>query len=212
VFAPFGEQSVYLQRLEALRAAGFPAAALAGPAFPIEIPAAAAQKVAARLGGDREFVHVSPFATLDEKELREEALAEFLNAAAAARPDLAWVLSTAPNARERGKLASLLKKLTFTPWKIFPGDLDLVELTELMRRARLHLGGDSGALHVALMAGTPTLSWFRDYSGRREWQPQGAGHVAVVLQPATAGGMAARPGELMEAFRAATKDISPQRR
>ncbi len=175
-----GTQTIYIQHLAALAAAGFPAAALAGPAFPIEIPETTVQKVAARLGAERAFVHVSPFATQDEKELPADTLADFLNAAAAARPDLAWVLSTAPNERERAKLATLRAKLKFEPWKIFPGDLDLVELTEVMRRARLHLGGDSGALHVALMAGTPTLSWWRDYAGRVEWMPQGPRHAALV--------------------------------
>jgi heptosyltransferase-3 len=204
VDVPRGAQAVYLQHLDALAAAGLPAAALAGPAFPLEIPAAAAQQVAARLGAERAFVHVSPFATQDEKELPVETLAEFLNAAAAARPDLAWVLSTAPNERERAKLAGLRVKLKFEPWKIFPGDLDLVELTELMRRARLHLGGDSGALHVALLAGTPTLSWFRDYPGRLEWQPRGAGHFGVVVEKSGPGGLAARPDELLSVFQAAT--------
>jgi heptosyltransferase-3 len=204
VDVPRGAQAIYRQHLDALAAAGFPAAALAGPAFPIEIPATAAQKVAARLGEERAYVHVSPFATQDEKELPAAALAEFLNAAAAARPELAWVISTAPNERERAKLSALRAKLKFEPWKIFPGDLDLVELTELMRRARLHLGGDSGALHVALMAGTPTLSWFRDYEGRREWQPQGTGHYAVVLKKSAAGALEAGPGELLSAFQAAT--------
>ena len=203
VAVPRGTQVVYRQHLDALAAAGFPAAALAGPDFPIAIPPAAAQKVAARLGDDRAFVHVSPFATQDEKELSEAALADFLNAAAAARPDLAWVLSTAPNERERTKLASLRQRLKFEPWKIFPGDLNLVELTELMRRARLHLGGDSGALHVALMAGTKTLSWWRDYPGRVEWTPPGAGHGAVVLNQSATGGLLARPGALLGAFETA---------
>jgi ADP-heptose:LPS heptosyltransferase len=180
VAVPRGTQTIYLQHLDALAAAGFLATALAGPAFPIEIPTTTAQKVAARLGAERAFVHVSPFATQDEKELPVEVLAEFLNAAAVARPDLTWVLSTAPNERERAKLTTLRAKLKFEPWKIFPGDLDLVELTEVMRRARLHLGGDSGALHVALMAGTPTLSWWRDYTGRIEWTPQGPRHAALV--------------------------------
>ena len=173
---------------------------MAGPFFPIEIPTAAAGKVAARLGGTREFVHVSPFATQDEKELPAEVLAEFLNGAAAARPDLAFVLSTAPNGRERTKLAALRMKLKFDPWKIFAGDLDLVELAEVMRRARLHLGGDSGALHVALMAGTKTLSWWRDYAGRLAWTPPGTGHAAVVGRASPAGLQGVEPAALLSAF------------
>jgi ADP-heptose:LPS heptosyltransferase len=187
VDVPRGGQTVYLQHLAALAASGFPAVAINGPAFPIEIPAATAQKITERLGDARAYVHVSPFATQDEKELPVELLAEFLNSAARARPDLAFVLSTAPNDRERAKLKSLRDKLNFAPWKVFAGDLNLVELTEVMRRAQLHLGGDSGALHVALMAGTKTLSWWRDYAGRVEWMPPGPGHAAVVGQTSPGG-------------------------
>jgi ADP-heptose:LPS heptosyltransferase len=205
VEVPFGTQALYRQRLDALTAAGFPATATQGPAFPIEIPAAAAQKVAARLGGERAFVHVSPFTTQNEKELPVEVLAEFLNAAAIAHPELSWVLSTAPNERERTRLADLRAKLNFSPWKIFPGDLNLVELTELMRRAQLHLGGDSGALHVALMAGTKTLSWWRDYPGRVEWMPAGPGHFALVSPKSDAGGLLIKPRDLLAGLNEALK-------
>jgi len=208
VEVPFGRQALYRQRLDALTAAGFPAAAVDGPAFPIEIPAEAAQKVAALLGGERAFVHVSPFATQDEKELPLEVLAEFLNTAAAAHPELSWVLSTAPNERERTKLADLRARLNFSPWKIFPGDLNLVELAEVMRRARLHLGGDSGALHVALMAGTKTLSWWRDYPGRVEWMPAGPGHVAWVSPKSGDGGLTIKPNDLLAALNEALKPVN----
>jgi len=199
VDVPRGERTVFLQHLDALAAAGFPEPSQ-GPFFPIEFPAAAVQKLDARLGAARSFVHVSPFATQDEKELPAEVLAEFLNAAQAAQPDLAFVLSTAPNERERTKLAALRAKLKFEPWKIFPGDLNLVELAELMRRARLHLGGDSGALHVALMAGTKTLSWWRDYPGRLAWTPPGPGHGSVVGRAAPIGLQGIETAALLRTF------------
>jgi heptosyltransferase-3 len=179
-------QAVFRQSWDALRAAGFPLPA-EGPTFPITIPDAVERKLDERLGAARAFVHVSPWATQDEKELPVELLAEFLNAAQAARPDLDFVLSTGPSAREREKLAALRGRLGFEPLAVFAGELDLIELTGLIRRARLHLGGDSGALHVALMAGTPTLSWFRDYAGRVEWQPQGAAHHTLLGQPSVRG-------------------------
>ncbi len=199
VDVPRGDRTVFLQHLDALAAAGFPGTKQ-GPFFPIEIPGSAAQKVSVRLGGARDFVHVSPFATQDEKELPAEVLAEFLNAAAAARPDLAFVLSTAPNDRERNKLTALRAKLKFEPWKVFAGALDLVELTDLMRRARVHFGGDSGALHVALMAGTRTLSWWRNYPGRLAWTPPGPGHASVVGQAAPAGLQGIDAAALLSAF------------
>jgi ADP-heptose:LPS heptosyltransferase len=186
VNVPHFTQPVFQQRLDALAAAGF-SPPDPGDLFPIEIPQAASRRVDALLGDSRAFVHVSPFATQDEKELPPEVLAEFLDAAQAAHPELAWVLSAAPNEREKAKLAALRARLRVSPWKIFAGDLNLVELAALLRRARLHLGGDSGALHVALMAGTPTLSWWRDYPGRVEWQPAGPPHRAVLGQASPQG-------------------------
>jgi heptosyltransferase-3 len=197
---PHGTKPVFQQRLDALAAAGFPSPAN-GPAFPIEIPATAAQQVAQRLGDNRPFVHLSPFTTQDEKELPAAALAEFLNAAQAARPDLAWVISTAPNEREKSKLAALRKLLRFEPWRVFPGNLNLVELAAVIGRSRLHLGGDSGALHVALMTGTPTLSWWRNYAGRVEWMPPGPNSGAVIGEISPAGLQGVMVVALLEQFK-----------
>jgi len=193
---------VYLQHLDTLTAAGFPPVG-SGHEFPITIPDAVRQSVDARLGKAPSYVHVSPFTTLDEKELPVSELAGCLNAAYAARPDLALVISTAPNQRERDKLTALRPLLKFKPWRIFAGDLSLVELTEVIRRAQAHLGGDSGALHVALMAGTPTLSWWRDYPGRVAWQPTGPGHFGVILTKDSAGLVTADQQKWLRGFLAA---------
>jgi ADP-heptose:LPS heptosyltransferase len=196
---PHGTKPLYVQHLDTLVAAGFPRA-VDGPVFPITIPDETRRSIEARLGNVPPFVHVSPFATQDEKELPAPVLADFLNAAHAVRPDLVFVLSIAPNLREQSKLAALLPLLKFEPWRVFAGDLSLVELAEVIRRAQVHLGGDSGAVHVALMAGTPTLSWWRDYAGRVEWQPTGSNHFAVALVKNPAGQIMADPVELMHAF------------
>jgi ADP-heptose:LPS heptosyltransferase len=110
------------------------------------------------------------------------------------------VLSTAPNDREKNKLTALLGRLRGKPWRVFPGDLSLVELAGVISQATMHWGGDSGALHVALMTGTPTLSWWRDYPGRVEWQPQGPQQVALVGAQDAAGHLAANPAELLRLF------------
>jgi ADP-heptose:LPS heptosyltransferase len=140
---------------------------------------------------------------MDEKELSLESLADFLNAIQATRPELSLVLSTAPNERERTKLAALLSRLSKQPWRVFPGDLNLVELADVIGRSRLHLGGDSGALHVALMTGVPTLSWWRDYPGRVEWQPRGPRHMALLAAKDGSGHLGANASELLQLFLAA---------
>jgi ADP-heptose:LPS heptosyltransferase len=199
VDVPHATQAVYKQRWDTLAAAGFPLPK-EGPVFAIKIPAEVEKKLDGLLGSAGTFAHLSPWATQDEKELPLDVLAEFLNAAQAARPETGWVISTAPNARERGKLEALRGKLRFAPRAVFAGDLNLVELAGVIQRAKLHAGGDSGALHVALMTGTPTLSWFRDYAGRVEWQPAGAAHRSVLGQPTAAGLVGITAGQLTAEF------------
>ncbi len=195
VAVPYESGPIFQQRLECLQRAGFPKGAAE---FAITIPEEVAARVEREVGATP-FVHVSPFTTQDQKELPEGALVEVLAGLRQARPDLELVVSCAPNERERGKLASLLSKLPERPWRVFDGPLNLVGLTALIRRSRLHLGGDSGALHLALMAGAPTVSWFRRYPGMVEWLPQGERHGAVIGEASPEGLRGVDAGALLTA-------------
>ena len=55
-----------------------------------------------------------------------------------------------------------------------------VELISVLEGAALHCGGDSGALHLAVMAGVPTVSWFRRYDGLMDWAPIGDSHKVLI--------------------------------
>ena len=57
-----------------------------------------------------------------------------------------------------------------------PPDLSIAELAAVLQRCKLHIGADSGVLHLAMALGTPTLALFRDYPGKAEWLPRGAMH------------------------------------
>ncbi len=172
----FGEQPLFRQRWECLKAAGFPGDR---PRFAAEVPAAARAKASSLLEGAEGFYHVSPSTTLDYKDLPLDLQAQMLNALQAERgPRL--VLSAAPNERERARLEALCERLHPKPLRTFAGDLNLVELAAVIERAALHLGGDSGALHIAFMLGVPTVSWFRRYADMNEWLPSGERHRAVV--------------------------------
>lgn len=208
VDVPHGTQAVFRQRGDALKAAGFPMPE-EGLTFSIGIPEAVERKLDGLLENVGAFAHMSPWATQTEKELPVEVLAEFLNEAHAARPNLGWVLSGAPTAQEKERLQELRGRLKFAPAAVFAGDLSLVELAGLIKRARVHLGGDSGALHVALMTGTPTLSWFRDYAGRAEWQATGLKHRAL-LGTATAGGLSGITAKQLLAELDAVRESAPK--
>ena len=177
VFEEFKTKPFYQQRYNCLLKAGFPDV---GVAFNTQVPEAVEKKIDTLLEGQRDFIHISPFATLDYKELPEDLLAEFINGLTLKYPEKKIVLSCAPNDREKNKLTSLLGKFKNPVWKIFAGELSLVELAAVMGRASIHLGADSGALHVAMMMGTRTFSWFREYDGMYEWLPTGEGHSHII--------------------------------
>jgi hypothetical protein len=67
--------------------------------------------------------------------------------------------------------------------------LNLMGLVSVIAGARVHFGGDSGALHLALMAGIPTVSWFRKYDGLAEWAPCGPYHTVLVDREGGADGL-----------------------
>jgi len=57
--------------------------------------------------------------------------------------------------------------------------LNLMELAAVIQHSAAHLCGDTGTLHIALMTGTPTVSWFRPNPGSEAWIPVGDRHRAV---------------------------------
>ncbi len=166
---------LYRQRWECLKQCGFPGDA---PVFAVEVPAQAVSHVNDLCDGRKDFVHLSPFATQDNKELLEESLVSLIDLLH--EKGMRIALSCAPNERELNKLEALLGKVEKRPWKVFDGTLNLLELAALIQRSDIHLGGDSGALHVALMVGARTVSWWRDYKGRDEWMPVGDKHVPFI--------------------------------
>ena len=63
------------------------------------------------------------------------------------------------------------------------------ELAAVLKECRLHVGADSGVLHLAVAVGLPTVSLFRDYHDSKAWMPAGSAHrvlsvpCACVNQP-----------------------------
>jgi ADP-heptose:LPS heptosyltransferase len=185
---PRGAQAVWKQHCECLKLAGI---ACDTPRFRVEIPEHVKDSAGAKLGlaidNERRIIHVSPFTTQNYKELPVLTLAVSLNQIHSRAPDVPIVITCADNERERLKLAGLIEQLSFVPYRVFAGDLGLLELLAILSVSRIHLGGDSGGLHVAVMSGAPTLSWFRDYEGAVEWMPSGGMHVVLSGQATSEG-------------------------
>jgi ADP-heptose:LPS heptosyltransferase len=181
---PYKTEIISTQRWHCLKKAGFPGEK---PEVNIEIPAGAKVAALDKAGGEGGWIHVSPFTTEDYKELPPGQLAEVLRQIHHGFPDKKMVLTCAGNEREKSKMSALLSALDFQPWRVFSGDLDLLGLAAVVQASCLHLGGDSGGLHVAWMTGVPTATWFRRYDGLADWQPVGDRHRSVVGERTPAG-------------------------
>ncbi len=175
---PYATMPVYEQRWNCLAHAGIPVGAT--PEFNVSIPTSNRRSAGIAQGDDGAYVHLSPFTTQDHKELPEAELIELLNRILTHSENTRVVISCAPNERERTKLARLLERLVQRPWHVFDGSLKMMDLVSVIAGARVHLGGDSGALHLAVMAGVPTISWFRRYDGMCDWMPKGPPHVQMI--------------------------------
>ena len=174
---PFQTEPLYIQRCRCLELAGFPAAT---PEFRPHLAAAALAPTGISPHEAGTYVHLSPFTTTNRKELPPEQFVRLVTDLAKVFPDKRVVLSCAPTERERAKMAALLARLPVKPWRVFPGDLNLTQLTALIQHSFLHVSGDTGTMHLAVMTGTPSVSWFFSHPGLVEWQPAGTRHRSIV--------------------------------
>lgn len=183
---PYKTELVSTQRWNCLKKAGFPGEQTE---VHIDIPAKAKRRAMEKAGGKGGWIHVSPFTTENYKELPPAQLAEVMCALHHRFHGQKIILTCAGNEREKSKMGQLLAALDFQPWRVFAGDLDLLELAAIVQASSLHMGGDSGGLHVAWMTGVPTVTWFRRYDGLADWQPVGDRHRSIIGDR-TPGGLA----------------------
>jgi ADP-heptose:LPS heptosyltransferase len=169
-------EPVYLQKCKCLEQAGFP---FAKAEFHAEIDPVHLQAVGIALADAGNYFHLSPFTTADKRELPIEQFAELMTILEGRFPEKRWVLTSAPTGRERGKMDALVAYLRRKPWRVFAGELNLVQLAAVIKHSAVHLSGDTGTLHLAAMTGTPSVSWFRSGSDTRAWMPLGEQHRMV---------------------------------
>lgn len=174
---PWATEPAYLQKCRCLEQAGFPAVP---PEFHAQISPAHLQAAGITPADAGTYFHLSPFTTADKRELPPAQLVEFIGLLEDRFPERRWVLSGAPTERERGKMQSLVAGLRRKPWRVFAGELDLVQLAAVIQHSALHLSGNTGTLHLALMTGAPSVSWFWPGPGINVWAPTGDRHRTLV--------------------------------
>jgi heptosyltransferase-1 len=163
-------EPVYLQKCRCLAKAGFP---YVEPEFHVEISTALLSAAGMSATDAGTYFHISPFTTADYRELPPAQLAEFINALAEQFRGKRLVLSCAVTERERAKMAELLALLPQPPWRVFAGNLNLMQLTAVVKHSALHCCGNTGTLHLAMMTRTPVVAWFWPDRNLHEWNPPG---------------------------------------
>lgn len=90
-------------------------------------------------------------------------------------PQLQLAATASPQPREQARLQSLAQAVGSERLTTLSG-LSIAELAAVLQRCRLHVGADSGVLHLAVAVGLPTVSLFRDYFDASSWTPNGPAH------------------------------------
>jgi ADP-heptose:LPS heptosyltransferase len=163
---PSGTEPVYLQRCKALEKAGFP---FTQPEFHVEIGPENLRAADISEADKGTYFHVSPFTTADYKELSPQQLAELVAALQKSFPEKKLALSCAPTPRELTKMEKLLALLPEKPWRVFAGNLNLIQLAAVIRHSAVHFCGDTGTLHLAVMTQTPIVAWFWPNPAMNVW-------------------------------------------
>jgi ADP-heptose:LPS heptosyltransferase len=184
---------VYEQRRQVLAACGL---SLNPPVWDLAIPEATVRRAEPLV--QRGAIHFSINAS---SPLKEWPLARWIDLAGrllASDPEIRIVATGSASQNEQHRLKSLFSGVENARLSVLPG-LPIADLAAVLHRCRLHIGGDSGVLHLAVALGVPTVSLFREYHDASAWIPTGASHRAVTVpcrcinqrqQPCTASGYA----------------------
>lgn len=129
----------------------------------------------------RGAVHVSINSANPLKEWPLDHYAEMLRAVWQVEPQLPFVVSAAANDREQDRLRKFLALVHDARLLTLPGRPGIAQLAAAVQRCRIHVGPDSGVVHLAVALGVPTVSFFREQGGYKCWLPAGPSHRALTV-------------------------------
>ena len=153
--------------------------ALQPPRFDLRVDEASA-KWAEPLA-PRGAIHLSINSANPLKEWSLESYAETLRIVWRAEPQLPVMVSAGANEREQERLKKFVALVNDQRLLTLPGKPAIAQLAAVVQRCRLHVGPDSGVVHLAVALGVPTISFFREQSGYQSWLPVGPAHCALTV-------------------------------
>lgn len=164
------EMAIAEKHLTVLAACGM---SLAAPRWDFSLPAAARFKAESLVPSGA--IHLSVSASHALKEWPLENWIALTQRLLTRDPQWQLLATGSPQPREQARLTSLAQAVG-NARLITCSSLSIAELAAVLQRCRLHIGADSGVLHLAVALGLPTISLFRDYHDASAWTPTGARH------------------------------------
>lgn len=162
---------VFEQRRQVLAACGF---SIAAARFDLRPPPDAVRRAESLVPPGA--VHFSINASSPLKEWPLEHWIALARNLLVRRPGWRIVATGSAGGREQTRLRELASAVADARLLLLPGGLPIADLAAVLLGCRMHVGGDSGVLHLAAALGTPTLSLFREYADASAWMPSGPRH------------------------------------
>jgi len=91
--------------------------------------------------------------------------------------DRKLVVSAAPNPREQARLDALRREISDPRLVLINERLSVARLAAMLERCVLHVGPDSGVIHLASALNVSTVAIFRRYSDMADFLPAGPKHA-----------------------------------
>jgi len=162
---------IWKRHYQTLASLGF---SLASPRFELRVDESTA--AAAALSVPPGAVHLSINSANPLKEWPLGHYAQLVRIVWESCPEQNFLVSAAASEREQDRLRKFLALVDDGRLRAFPGHPDIAQLAAVLQRCRLHVGPDSGVVHLAVAMGVPTISLFREQNEYKCWLPQGPAH------------------------------------
>lgn len=171
--APLQNQPLFRQKIETLKALGWSGDAAR---CSLKISSEKEQRPPTSPAQSTVYLSVSAYGS-PHKEWPLTSWAEMVQRVWKKRPEIQFLIGFAASQREKDR-ARQLAQIVGNPasLQVLDTPRSLVELASILRQTVCFAGLDSGVLHLAVALSRPTVSIFRDYTGKLEWAPEGDTH------------------------------------
>jgi heptosyltransferase-1 len=173
ISTPFKNRPLFRQKMETLKVLGWSG----DPAdLSLKISANPQKKDLSSFSQPTVYLSVSAYGS-PHKEWPLRSWAEMIRSVWEKRPEIKFLVGFAPNQREENRARQLAQLVGNSPsFQVLDTPHSLAELALILQQTVCFAGLDSGLLHLAIALGRPTVSIFRDYTGKSEWAPEGQTH------------------------------------